>query len=75
MNPNALAAAIDKARGKASTETSQPTGLTEALGIVRAAATKPPKAAEKAKSVSAKQEGEPLPGLRAWLEKRRNGRR
>lgn len=77
MNPNALAAAIDKARGKSSTETSQPASLAQAIAAVRAVrgtkpatdAPTPPKAAHRLA------EGDGLPGLRQFMEDRRNGRR
>lgn len=65
-----LAEALNGVHGKPVAP--EPANLTEALSIVRRSGAKPPEPANKSAPVSAK--GEPLPGLRAWLEERRHGK-
>ncbi|MFG1242026.1 hypothetical protein [Xanthobacter versatilis] len=65
-----IAEALNRVHGKPVAP--EPANLAEALSIVRGSGAKPPEPTKKAAPVSAK--GEPLPGLRAWLQERRDGR-
>lgn len=72
--PKTLSAALAQVRGRPVADTAQPATLAEALAQVRAAKPAPMPSPRKAASHNRAAMGDGLPGLRKFMEDRRNGR-